>query len=312
VTYASTSTNVTTGPELPTSPTALNDLTITSTQGVTLGADVTVNGVCTTSSSDLITDAYTVTLGPAATLVESDSITVVGTVTTTRTVSQSVNETFGNIGLEVNAAGAAPGVTQVTRVTGTAKSINGSEGIERYFDVSPALNAGLDAAIVCHYDHSELNGITEDTLEVYESFDGGSTWSDLGGTVDEMANTVTTAGIDSLATLTLGREGIISGVEDDIAGTPDATRLVSIYPNPFNPTTKIVFELKERGPVHIEIYDVSGRKVHTLVHDTMDAGRYGLTWNGVNDAGKAVASGVYLCRMMAGRVSQTEKMVLLR
>ena len=137
----------------------LNDLTLTGDEGMTLGADVTVNGTCSLTGSDIFTGAYTLTLGPTAVLAESDGKTVIGTVTTTRTAAQSVNESFGGLGIELNAAGGAPGVTTATRVTGTALSVNGTDGIERYFDLSPANNSGLDATVVLHYDESELNGI---------------------------------------------------------------------------------------------------------------------------------------------------------
>ncbi len=77
--YASTSMNVTTGPEMPVATGVLNDLELTGDEGMTFGADVTVNGTCSATGSNIYTDAYTLTLDPAATLVESDSITVVGT-----------------------------------------------------------------------------------------------------------------------------------------------------------------------------------------------------------------------------------------
>ncbi|MCP4574005.1 MAG: hypothetical protein GY838_16725, partial [bacterium] len=129
--YTSTSTQVTTGPEVPMGAGVITDFTVSGTQGVVLGTDITVNGTCTTEGSMLATDTYTLTLGPAATLAESDSSTVMGTVVTTRAVAQSVNEVFGGIGLEVLAAGAAPGATTVTRTTGTAQLVDGSDGILR-------------------------------------------------------------------------------------------------------------------------------------------------------------------------------------
>jgi hypothetical protein len=310
VRYVSTVTSVTTGPELPAVPGVLGDLTVSGNQGVTLGADVTVGGACTISGSDLVTGSYTVTLGGSAILSESDSLTVVGNVTTTRAVAQAVNQTFGGIGLELSAAGGAPGATTVLRVTGQAQSINGTDGIERYFEITPAINAGLDATVVQHYDHSELNGATELDLTSYATHNGGLWWLRYDGTVNDPANTVTITGIDSLSTLTLGPSSV-TGVEQENR-LPAATRLVSIYPNPFNPMTKVVFDLKKRAKVNISIYDVQGRKVCTLRDGVMPAGRHDLTWRGENESGRPVASGIYFCRMAAGGVVQSQKMVLLK
>ncbi len=202
-------------------------------------------------------------------------------------------------------------MTTVTRVTGTALDIDGNDGIERYFDISPANNSGLDATVVFRYDHSELNGSTESDLELYETFDAGGTWASAGGTVNETENTVTGTGIDAFSTLTAGVENTGTGVEDE-TGIPAATRLVSVYPNPFNPVTRIDFDLSEKGAVYIAIYDVSGRMVRTLVNGVVEAGHHDLTWNGTNGAQVPVSSGVYFCRMKTMDTDKTLKMVLLR
>ncbi|MBD3179442.1 MAG: T9SS type A sorting domain-containing protein [Candidatus Latescibacteria bacterium] len=312
IVYTSTSTNVTTGPELPNHTDVLNDFELTGDAGVTLGADLTVNGSCTATGSDIFTDTHTLTLGPSANLMESDSITVVGTVTATRTVPESVNETFGGIGLEIDAGCIAPGVTSVTRVTGTALDIAGSDGIKRYFEISPSENIGLDATVVAHYDQSELNGISETDLEIYSRYDSGGDWFANNGTVKISANKVTATGINSMGTLTLGPDGVVTDVHDEGERLPEVTRLVSVYPNPFNPATRIKFELSRIMSVRISVYDVNGREVCVLRDGVMDAGRHELNWNGRNSSGGNVSSGIYFCRMVTDRTSQTMKMVLLR
>jgi hypothetical protein len=208
VIYASTSTNVTTGPELPVGVGVLRDLSLTGDEGLTLGADVTVNGTCSLPGSDITTGSYVLTLGSTASLVEDDGKTVIGTVMATRTASQGVNETFGGIGVEVEAAGAAPGVTTVARVTGTALDINGTAGIERYFDISPAVNSGLDATVVFHYDDSELGGIDENLLSAYAKV--GGVWDRYAAALDPTGNTATFAGVDVFDVLTLGPESVIA------------------------------------------------------------------------------------------------------
>jgi hypothetical protein len=309
VDYISTLTVVTTGPELPTGSGVLSNLMVSGTQGVTLGADVTVNGTCTISGSDLETGSHTVTLGPSATLVESAGTTILGRVTATRTVLQSVPETFGGLGLDLTAAGGSPGVTVVVRETGTAKPLAGSEGMERYFDVAPTNNSGLNATVVMHYDESELNGIDEAALTLYSIENGGLEWQNLGGTVDVSGNTVTASGIGRLETLTLG-PGTLTDAGPGL--TPPVTRLIAAYPNPFSPATTISFELSRSERVTIVVFDVAGRKVRTLQDGMMGAAQHAVRWSGLDEAGQRVAPGVYFCRMVAGNVVQTTRLSVLR
>jgi hypothetical protein len=84
------------------------------------------------------------------------------------------------------------------------------------------------------------------------------------------------------------------------------------YPNPFNPATEIRFGLASPGHVVVRIYEASGRLVRTLVDRRMPAGDHTAVWNGIDDRGRAAASGVYFCRLEAERFTKTEKMVLMR
>jgi hypothetical protein len=84
-------------------------------------------------------------------------------------------------------------------------------------------------------------------------------------------------------------------------------------PNPFNPTTLIAFELPDAATVSLDIYDVSGRRVQTLVGgQSYPAGTHHVRWDGRNDTGQSVASGVYLYRLRANAVVQTKRMVLMK
>lgn len=83
-------------------------------------------------------------------------------------------------------------------------------------------------------------------------------------------------------------------------------------PNPFNPTTMIGYTLPSRAPVTLQIFDVAGRLVTTLVNETRDAGRYSTVWNGLSSRGDQVGSGVYFYRLSAGNDTITKKMVLLK
>ena len=84
------------------------------------------------------------------------------------------------------------------------------------------------------------------------------------------------------------------------------------HPNPFNPVVQIPYALKTAMNVEIEVFDVSGRLVRTLVHERKDRGRYVAFWDGVGNRGAPAATAVYFVRMRAGRVVQTQKIVLLK
>jgi hypothetical protein len=84
------------------------------------------------------------------------------------------------------------------------------------------------------------------------------------------------------------------------------------YPNPFNPTTIIDFSLPEQSHVRLDVYNIMGQKVRTLVNDARAAGAHSVIWNGSNDNGENVASGVYFYRIESGQFSETRKMMLLK
>lgn len=96
-----------------------------------------------------------------------------------------------------------------------------------------------------------------------------------------------------------------TSIESDFV--PVEFALYQNYPNPFNPTTKIQYDLKEAGEVRIQIYDISGRLIQTLVNERKTAGRYRVSFN----AGH-LASGIYLMRMEAGAFLQIKKMTLIK
>jgi hypothetical protein len=85
------------------------------------------------------------------------------------------------------------------------------------------------------------------------------------------------------------------------------------YPNPFNPVTNIAFNVNVSGNVVIEIYNSRGQKVSSLTDDYYAAGEHNIIWDGTNDRGDNVASGIYLYKMKAGgRYTSTKKMILLK
>jgi hypothetical protein len=96
------------------------------------------------------------------------------------------------------------------------------------------------------------------------------------------------------------------------AEIPSAFKLSQNFPNPFNPSTTIKFDMKEKGPVTLKVYDVAGRLVRTLEDGVRDAGAYSILWDGRNNIGSEVASGIYFYKMETNGFIETRKMVMLR
>lgn len=88
--------------------------------------------------------------------------------------------------------------------------------------------------------------------------------------------------------------------------------LTQNYPNPFNPSTAISYSLQSRSKVSIQVFDITGRLVRTLVDCEQNAGNYNMSWNGTDTGGKKAASGIYMLRMKAGSFVKSIKMVMLK
>lgn len=93
---------------------------------------------------------------------------------------------------------------------------------------------------------------------------------------------------------------------------PQRTSLSKNYPNPFNPSTTIKYELSKAGMVSLVIYDLKGAEVKTLVQEHQEASYHNVLWNGFNNSGQSVASGRYLLKMSAPGYTETITMTLLK
>jgi hypothetical protein len=102
------------------------------------------------------------------------------------------------------------------------------------------------------------------------------------------------------------------GVDNRNETFPHGFALEQNFPNPFNPSTTIRYELPEDGLVNITIYDITGRHISTLVSSHQNAGYKSIQWNATNNHGEPVSAGVYLYKIQAGEFLQTKKMVLLK
>ena len=108
----------------------------------------------------------------------------------------------------------------------------------------------------------------------------------------------------------------LSLTTEEIMVPVQSVRLYQNHPNPFNPSTVIPFTvpggMETRRGVYLAVYDVSGALVKTLVSGTLPGGRHEARWDGRNERGESVASGIYFVRLRSGAVDSTRKMVLLR
>jgi hypothetical protein len=110
--------------------------------------------------------------------------------------------------------------------------------------------------------------------------------------------------------------GVIVGIAD-AENLPETFAVKQNYPNPFNPSTTIEYQLPQRSEVKLVVYNTLGQRVRTLLNQSVEAGYHKLVWDGRNDAGQRVASGIYIYRFSASKSSGEEfrnvqKMILLK
>ncbi len=108
---------------------------------------------------------------------------------------------------------------------------------------------------------------------------------------------------------------LISDVEDldtNVGEVPQSFGLEQNYPNPFNPTTQIGYILSKNGFVELDVYNIMGQRVRSLVNDYRQAGTYKIIWDGRNESGTLVQSGVYFYQLKTADNIVTKRMVFLK
>ncbi|OQY29267.1 MAG: hypothetical protein B6244_04600 [Candidatus Cloacimonetes bacterium 4572_55] len=103
-----------------------------------------------------------------------------------------------------------------------------------------------------------------------------------------------------------------NAIEDEQETAISRYSLAQNSPNPFNPTTAISFQIPKKEPVELTVYNTVGQQVKTLVDKTMDSGAHVVRWNGTNDSGLPVSSGVYFYRLKTASFDYARRMVLLK
>ncbi len=107
-------------------------------------------------------------------------------------------------------------------------------------------------------------------------------------------------------------KGFVTSNAETVNSVPIVTAVYPNYPNPFNPETTIKYSLHTPSQVRLDIYNMKGQHVRTLVNETKASGNHSVIWNGKDSSGNSVSSGVYFYKMQSGTYSSTHKMILMK
>ncbi|MCP5064042.1 MAG: T9SS type A sorting domain-containing protein [Ignavibacteriae bacterium] len=166
------------------------------------------------------------------------------------------------------------------------------------------------------------------------SSDGGNTWTDPTRLSAEnhdagyisIANNVSSSGVDILwreTSRAFADDGdsisiihanidLLTSVEEGSESIPNKYQLYQNYPNPFNPTTNIKYNISKAGNYQLVVYNALGEKISTLVSSHLTAGEHTSFWNGTNDAGNKMTTGIYFYQLNSEDINLTKKMILLQ
>lgn len=170
----------------------------------------------------------------------------------------------------------------------------------------------------------------QEDWDLYYSTDGGETWQVIEENVskDMLTYDWTVPDIPTeMARVRVVQDNVEVDYDDycpdftildqpvGVAGEGPAPQPVILYPNtpnPFNPSTAITYELSAPGGITLKIFSITGQTIRTLTDGPQPAGLHRITWDGRDDSGQRVVSGVYIIRLSAGSFSRSRKMLLLR
>jgi hypothetical protein len=290
-------------------PNPVYGLAVNNINSIELDRDLTINGTLYIINGDLLLNNHTVTLDGDAVLTETAGNTISGVsgkIMTVKDLNSPSGENAGGLGAVITSA-ANLGSTTIERYHYTSAG-GGNEGIKRVYNIAPAVNTGLNATVRLYYDESELNNLNEGSLIMFRSADGSNNpWIKLWGNVNAAENYVETSGVNEFGYLTLADYNSPLPVEVELSGIPEEYSLFQNFPNPFNPSTVIRFDLPENSLVSIFIYNLLGEKVAVLLDETMEAGRYARSFNA-----EGLPSGLYIYMLQTDTYSSSKKMIVLK
>ncbi|MCP4547284.1 MAG: T9SS type A sorting domain-containing protein, partial [bacterium] len=176
-----------------------------------------------------------------------------------------------------------------------------------YWDVEISNNGG-DSWVDVEHTMSDTNGWENITIDLEDYFPTFGQVQLRFIASDEGDGSLVDAGVDDLAIIAMfGGTGI--GDDVTVSFTP---QLGQNYPNPFNPTTKISFNLPEAGLASLKVFDATGRLVKVLSDSHLVAGEHTLTWDGRDEQGNHLSSGMYFYRLRAENINLSKRMILVK
>lgn len=206
--------------------------------------------------------------------------------------------------------GADPGLTIPSVMVSLAdgnqiKAALGSGAVNMTLRTDPSMLAGADSA----------GRVKIYTPNPYEGGSSVSHW-DVSASPSLLMEPAITSGLSAEVDLTLHHFEDLGWLDERVTASPSAgpvrTALQQNTPNPFNPVTLIEFSLRQAGAVSVEVFDVRGRRVRTLIRREFAPGDHTVMWNGQDDAGRSVASGVYVYRLTTSEGVLSRQMTLLK
>lgn len=155
---------------------------------------------------------------------------------------------------------------------------------------------------------------------VFRSTDNGASWEPMNSGLSSpliLSMLLDPASTNTIYAGTMGggiyKTTVETGVETIENSPPeDAPFLLSNFPNPFNATTRITFQIPAAGHVTLDIVDISGRLITTLIDEQLQAGHHRIVWDGTNGNGIKVGTGLYFVHLHAGELRETRKITLMK
>lgn len=168
------------------------------------------------------------------------------------------------------------------------------------------------AAYVFHWDGNGWNQISKLTAEDADDDDEFGYGVALSGNIAAIGAPSDNQNAVDAGAVYVAELDLSSGIAGEGQPLPAQFALYQNYPNPFNPATVIRYQLSAISDVKLEVYNLLGKKIISLVNDRQGAGVYRVPWDGRDDEGTAVSSGIYLYRLEAEDIHQVRKMILVR
>ena len=289
--------------------------------GVTVSFSVTAGGgmlssttdanPCTVASSTSSTTATTDANGRAATRLTLGSDA--GTNTVSATVEGLEPVTFTATAAEQ----AMP--HSLTKVCGDSQEGMASEQLAESFVVLVSdENGAAMAGVVVSFSVTAGGGTLSAATATTDANGRAATRLTLGSETGTNTVSATVEGLEPVTFTATGQKSPFASLFDTFLGggklvaLPDSPQLAQNAPNPFNSQTVLAYFLPAPGPAHVEVFALTGQRVAVLHQGPQQAGYHRLRWNGRDDAGRPVASGMYLYRLVTDEVVLTRKLILLR